>query len=94
MVTAEDGSKKVHLELAVGDHFAPEDIKVWSKGNRLYVHGKKETRKEERTGEVVSSQSESREFCKAFVAPQVVDVSKAHAELGEGHLVVEAPLFN
>lgn len=93
-MTAEDGSKKVHLELAVGEHFAPEDIKIWSKGNRIYVHGKKEVKSEEKSeGGGFSSHSESREFYKAFVTPEVLDVSKAHAEVGEGHLVVEAPLF-
>ncbi|VDK24235.1 unnamed protein product [Taenia asiatica] len=89
IVTAEDGSKKIHLELKVDPHFAPKDVKVWAKGNKVYVHGV--TGKEEKTEN--ASHSEHREFYKAFVTPEVVDASKAHAEIGEGHLVVEAPLY-
>ncbi|KAL5108640.1 Small heat shock protein p36 [Taenia crassiceps] len=89
IVTAEDGSKKMHLELKVDSHFAPKDVKVWAKGNKVYVHGV--TGKEEKTEN--ASHSEHREFYKAFVTPAVVDASKAHAEIGEGYLVVEAPLY-
>ncbi|KAM7535254.1 hypothetical protein Aperf_G00000094717 [Anoplocephala perfoliata] len=89
IVTAEDGSKKMHLELKIDPHFEPKDVKVWAKGNKVYVQGV--TRKEEKTGK--SSHSEVREFYKAFVTPEMVDASKAQAEIGEGHLVVEAPLF-
>lgn len=89
IVTAEDGSKRVHLELAVDAHFAPKDVKVWAKGNKLYVQGS--VRKEEKTGD--STHSESREFYKAFVTPGVMDASKTQAEIGEGRLVVEVPLY-
>ncbi|KAM7535241.1 hypothetical protein Aperf_G00000094748 [Anoplocephala perfoliata] len=89
IVTAEDGSKKVHLELKIDPHFEPKDVKVWAKGNKVYVHGA--TSKEEKTDE--SAHSEIREFYKAFVTPEVVDASKAQAEIDKGHLVVEAPLF-
>ncbi len=83
----------MHLELTIDDYFKPEDVKIYSKGNKVYVHGKKTSKAENRTEGGVSSHSEQREFYKAFVTPEVVDSSKAHAELGEGHLVVEAPLF-
>nr|CDS31595.1 Major egg antigen (p40) [Hymenolepis microstoma] len=89
VVTAEDGSKRVHLELPVDAHFAPKDVKVWAKGNKLYVQGS--VKKEEKTGE--STHSESRTFYKAFVTPGVMDGSKAQAEIGEGRLVVEVPLY-
>ncbi|VDL37774.1 unnamed protein product [Hymenolepis diminuta] len=89
ILTAEDGSKKAHLELKVDPHFAPKDVKVWAKGNKIYVRGS--MTKEEKTEK--STHSESREFFKAFVTPEVVDATKAHAEIGEGHLVVEAPLY-
>lgn len=89
ILTAEDGSKKAHLELKVDPHFAPKDVKVWAKGNKIYVRGS--MTKEEKTDK--STHSESREFFKAFVTPEVVDATKAHAEIGEGHLVVEAPLY-
>lgn len=89
IVTAEDGSKKMHLELSIDPHFAPKDVKVWAKGNKVYVRGKMTS--ETKTDK--SSHTESREFYKAFVTPLIVDASKAHAEMGEGHLVVEAPLY-
>ncbi|KAM7535901.1 hypothetical protein Aperf_G00000094737 [Anoplocephala perfoliata] len=90
IVTAEDGSKKVHLELKIDPHFEPKDVKVWAKGNKVYVQGV--TRKEEKTDK--SSQSEFRQFCRAFVTPEMVDASKAQAEIDKGYLVIEAPLFN
>ncbi|CDI98285.1 Major egg antigen p40 [Echinococcus multilocularis] len=89
IVTADDGSKKMHLELKVDPHFAPKDVKVWAKGNKVYVHGV--TGKEEKTEK--ASHSEHREFYKAFVTPEVVDASKTQAEMVNGHMVVEAPLF-
>nr|QBL89775.1 small heat shock protein p36 [Taenia multiceps] len=89
IVTAEDGSKKMHLELKVDPHFAPKDVKVWAKGNKVYVHGV--TGKEEKTEN--ASHSEHREFYKAFVAPEVVDASKTQAEIVDSLMVVEAPLF-
>ena len=70
-------------------HFEPKDIKVWAKGNKVYVHGV--TSKEEKTSS--SSHSERREFYKAFVAPEVIDTSMAQAEIDQGHLVVEAPVY-
>ena len=89
IVTAEDGSKKMHLELKVDPHFEPKDIKIWANGNKVYIHGV--TSKEEKTDK--SSHSERREFYKAFVAPEVIDASTAQAEMDQGHLVVEAPVF-
>ncbi|VDO02217.1 unnamed protein product [Rodentolepis nana] len=89
IVTGEDGSKRVHLELAVDGHFGPKDVKVWAKGNKVYVQGS--VRKEEKTGE--TTHTESREFYKAFVTPGVMDGSKAQAEIGDGRLVVEVPLY-
>ncbi|KAM7535954.1 hypothetical protein Aperf_G00000094756 [Anoplocephala perfoliata] len=89
IMTAEDGSKKMHLELKVDPHFEPKDLKVWAKGNKVYVHGA--TSKKEETDKL--SRSEFHQFCRAFVTPEVVDASKAQAEIDKGHLVVEAPLF-
>ncbi|VDD77367.1 unnamed protein product [Mesocestoides corti] len=89
IVSAEDGSKKMHLELKIDNHFQPKDVKIWSKGNKIYVHGESKVDEKTDTG----SHMEHREFYKAFVTPEVIDASKAQAEMNEGHLVVEAPLF-
>lgn len=87
-MSSDGGSKKLHLEIPVGEHFTPSDLKIWIRDGRLYVSG--EVNKEETTKN--SMRSERYEFCRAFEAPDGVDVDELKAELVDGRLVVEGPI--
>ncbi|KAM3188068.1 hypothetical protein ACTXT7_001021 [Hymenolepis weldensis] len=88
IATSEDGSKRMHLELVVGEHFSPDDLKIWTKDGRMFVSGA--VTKEEKTEN--SLRSERYEFRRSFPVPENVDVEKLKAEIAGGHLVVEAPI--
>ncbi|KAM7535303.1 hypothetical protein Aperf_G00000094766 [Anoplocephala perfoliata] len=90
VLTLEDGSKKMHLELSIGEHFKPSDVKVWAKEDKVYVGGL--VTKEEKTED--SLHSERHDFYQVFTTPKPVDTDKLKAELVDGRLVVEAPLLS
>lgn len=78
----------MHLELAVGEYFSPSDLKIWTRDGQVYVSGV--VNKEEKTENSV--RSERHEFCRAFEAPEKIDVDKLKAELVDGRLAIEAPI--
>ncbi|VUZ53388.1 unnamed protein product [Hymenolepis diminuta] len=88
IMASEGGSKTMHLELAVGEYFSPSDLKIWIRDGQVYVSGV--VTQEEKTEN--SLRSERHEFCRAFEAPENIDVDKLKAELVDGRLAIEAPI--
>lgn len=78
--------KKVHLEIAIDKDYEPDDFNIKVEGNKIYVKGKHEIK--------TATKSSSKEFSRYYEVPEELDPLLMAAELFDGHLIIEAPLYH
>ncbi len=67
------------------------DLEITLTGNRLGIHGKRESEKEEKTETYYACEREYGSFTRAFTLPEGADVEHTRAELKDGVLTVVLP---
>ncbi|XP_013416263.1 major egg antigen isoform X2 [Lingula anatina] len=84
IITAADGSRKLHLQFPVGD-YKPDEVVVKTHDRKLIIHALHD--------EKTAGRSVHREFNKEYELPQNVDPLTVSAYMTEdGNLTIEAPL--
>jgi HSP20 family molecular chaperone IbpA len=85
IVTEQDGSRKLKIEVDIGREFGPEDIMVKTVDKKLVVHAKHE--------EKAAGRTSFREFSREFELPEDVDPNTVQASItDDGKLQIEAPI--
>ena len=68
-----------------------KDVEVTITGNRLTVHGHRESEKEEKNDAYYMCERSYGSFTRTFTLPDAADMNKVHAELKDGVLTVFLP---
>lgn len=71
--------------------FTPKDLEISVEPRRLTISGKRETKKEEKKGKTVYSESCASEIFRSVDLPAEVDAEKVSATLDDGVLNLEMP---
>ena len=85
VVTAEDGSKTLRMEVDIGAEFSASDLNIKTVDNKLQIHAKHE--------EKTAGRTSCREFSREFDLPDDVNPDAVTASMSEdGKLLIEAPI--
>jgi HSP20 family protein len=67
------------------------DLEVSATGNRITIHGKRESEKEEKSERYYACERTYGSFTRAFTLPEGANVAATHAELKDGVLTIAIP---